>query len=170
MSTTLSNLGRISFLAASLGLVAALSGCAQNDSSNQSAEKSVATASLANTYWKLIELNQQAVTMQVNQEREQHIIFHSKDKRFTGFAGCNGYFGQYEIDGAISTSTKVATTGNLSLSGIGATRMACPDVMINEQKFLSAVSESTTFTIAGETLILSDEKDAAVAKFKSVYL
>lgn len=52
-----------------------------------------------------------------DEQRPVYIQFNGADKRATGMAGCNRFFGGYELDGT-----------KLKFSQLGATRMACPDL------------------------------------------
>lgn len=67
-------------------------------------------------------------------------------KRVSGFAGCNRYFGTFELAGQ-----------QLSFSPMGSTRMACPSTMQLESRFLEILSGQKlhyTFS-AGNTLQLT---------------
>ncbi|GAB4163471.1 MAG: hypothetical protein Fur0021_38610 [Candidatus Promineifilaceae bacterium] len=60
----------------------------------------------------------------------------------SGMAGCNRYFGSYEIDGE-----------TLTISPLGSTRMACAEeIMAQESSFLAAMQTAKTFAIEGEQL------------------
>jgi len=63
----------------------------------------------------------------------------SDDRRVSGGAGCNSYFGQY-------AST---TDGALSISALGSTKMFCqePGVMQQEQDFLDALSAAEQYEV-----------------------
>jgi heat shock protein HslJ len=59
-----------------------------------------------------------------------------------GSAGCNSYFGGYELDGEA-----------LSVSPLGTTRMACPEpLMALETAFVSALTSAETYRVCGDTL------------------
>lgn len=60
----------------------------------------------------------------------------------SGTAGCNRYFGSYEVNGEAIT-----------ISPLGSTRMACAEeIMAQESGFLTALPAATTFQIEGEQL------------------
>ncbi len=62
-----------------------------------------------------------------------------------GTAGCNRYFGSYEIDGEA-----------IVLSPLGSTRMACAEeIMAQESSFLAALPAATAFQIEGEQLTVT---------------
>lgn len=75
------------------------------------------------------------------------LSFHPKENKITGFAGCNRYFGTYELSG-----------NSISFGMIGATKMACSHLDI-EQKFLSGIGEQKFgWSIEDEKLVLRNEK------------
>jgi heat shock protein HslJ len=111
---------------------------------------------LTNTYWKLTELNSKAATVFPGQ-REPHFILSAAENKVNGFGGCNRFFGSYRAEG-----------DSLRFSQMGATRMACPEGMEQEQAFLKALESTDNYKIAGETLELySDGK--LLARFEAVY-
>lgn len=121
------------------------------------------TASLTNTYWKLIELNSEPVVMPQNQARESHMVLHSENQRLAGFGMCNHFFGKFvELEQSLGK-------GTLQFNTIGATQMACPDLNHNEQAFFEVFAKKGMYKIDGETLILSDRNNEIVAKFSAVY-
>lgn len=80
-----------------------------------------------------------------SQPAEQTLSFDAEGK-FNGNAGCNSYFGSFEV-----------AENNLSLGAIGSTKMACPeDVMTAETAFLTALEKSATYQITGSTLQIRD--------------
>lgn len=75
------------------------------------------------------------------------ISFHPEENKITGFAGCNRYFGSYEI-----------SDDSLSIGIIGATKMACNHLDV-EQRFLSAIGDQKfRWLIEGEKLVFRNEK------------
>jgi heat shock protein HslJ len=134
-----------------------LMGCtpvSQPDSSSDSKP----TASLTNTYWKLLSVNGQAVTVAENQ-REPHFVLHLDDHRLAGFAGCNHLVGRHRIEGE-----------ELRFEEVGSTLMACEHGMEAEGVFLNALRDTTRWKIEGERLDLFDAAGRSLAKFESVYL
>lgn len=66
------------------------------------------------------------------------------DGQVSGSAGCNIYFGSYELEG-----------NNLTFGELGSTRMACTEpVMAQENRFLAAMAAVETFILAGDELTL----------------
>lgn len=114
-------------------------------------------ASLTDTYWKLLELDGEAVTSPEGM-REAHVILASSESRAHGFAGCNNFFGGYQIDG-----------DKLTFSAMGSTMMACPEGMDTEQAFLGALGQTTRYTISGQFLQIYAD-DQLLARLEAVYL
>jgi heat shock protein HslJ len=128
------------------------SGCAAPDAETQP------TASLINTYWKLLSVDGQPVTVVENQ-REPHFVLHIDERRVAGYAGCNQLMGRYETDGP-----------RLSFEDLGSTLMACEHGMETESAFLLALRNTARWKIDGERLEVFDEAGKSLAKFESVYL
>ena len=67
------------------------------------------------------------------------------DGQINGTAGCNHYFGSYEIDG-----------DNITFSDFGTTRKACPnEIMEQERSYLAALQTAERITIDGQTLTIT---------------
>ena len=116
---------------------------------------SVSSPTLLNTYWKLMELAGNPVTVAANQN-EPHLVLKPEPKQVNGSGGCNRFFGSYQTTGTA-----------LSFGGIGSTRMACPSGMDTEAAFLSALGRVATWRISGQRLELSDSTAAVLARFEA---
>jgi heat shock protein HslJ len=70
----------------------------------------------------------------------------TRDGAIRGSAGCNQYFGEYNVQQG----------KNLLLSGIGATRMSCPEEATNQQetKYLAALEKVTRLEVGLSVLKL----------------
>ncbi len=108
---------------------------------------------LAETKWKLVELNGKAVTNTSN--KEYYINLDSKTGKFAAFAGCNKIFGSFVMK---------ATT-KLAFSNIGSTKMSCPE-MSTETNFNKALTKVDNYMIEGTMLHFHNGKKA-VAKFEA---
>lgn len=117
-----------------------------------------ATATLENTYWKLVALGDRAVTVPEGQ-REAHLILHPADHRVSGHGGCNALTGQYE--------TK---DDRLTFSKMAGTLRACLQGMDTERSFHEALGRASTWSITGEKLELRDVMGTVIARFESVSL
>lgn len=116
------------------------------------------TATLENTYWKLVQLGSTRVGVTDNHV-EPHFILHPDENRVSGSGGCNRLLGSYQVDG-----------NRLSFSRMAGTMMACTAGMELERAFHEALGHVTTWRISGEELELLDATGGVVAKFESVYL
>jgi putative lipoprotein len=116
---------------------------------------STSTATLENTYWNLVRLGGEPVTVSAAQ-REPHLVLHSEDKRVAGFGGCNRMTGSYSLSGQ-----------KLSFSQMAGTMMACPDGMQYERAFYDALGKVAGWRIEGETLELFDAAGTSLAQFES---
>ncbi len=116
------------------------------------------TASLENTYWKLMRLGADPVSV-AEGGHEPHFILQPGEKRVAGSGGCNRLVGGYTLDGE-----------NLSFTQMAGTRMACPTGMETEQAFHAALQKVARWKVDGETLVLFDAGGAPVAEFESGYM
>ena len=123
-------------------------------------------ASLTNTYWKLTELRGKPLAITTASEREAHLVLGSQNQRVQGFGGCNRFQGQYQMGGRPQAS---ASGGRLSFSPLASTKMACPQMAL-ENEFFRALSLVDHYTLKGNTLVLGKGKMAPLAKFEAVYL
>ena len=139
-----------------------------------------ATATLHNTYWKLVELDGQAVSMLPGQEREVRITLRSEGARLSGFSGCNPLMGGYVQDGQALQFTQLAGT----LTGVpsaspamraglgrpGAALTACPPPLdALERKVHQLLAATTGQRIEGQQLSLL-QGEQVLARFEAVYL
>ncbi|WP_205702846.1 META domain-containing protein [Botryobacter ruber] len=113
-------------------------------------------ASLQDTDWMLVSVGDQVVTVEQD-NRTSYIHFEKEDNKLKGFGSCNNFFGRYQLDGA-----------TLKLSGIGSTRMACPNMQL-ETKLLQALEKVTSYSISDQLLTLYQNNNA-VATFRAGYL
>jgi heat shock protein HslJ len=81
-----------------------------------------------------------------------------EDGSASGNASCNQYFGSYEIDGS-----------SLTFGPLASTEMFCgePGVMDQETAYLAALASVDTWSIDGETLILSSG-DTEVLRYEAI--
>ncbi|SEW04649.1 META domain-containing protein [Kaistella antarctica] len=110
-----------------------------------------------NTYWSLKELNGKKVTMVPNQEKEQGFMLRSGGK-ITGFAGCNSFSGNYTLSG----KNTITFNPNMAM-----TKMACPDVKLNEQTFANIFKNANNYQVKDKMLILKDAGNKVFAVFET---
>ena len=80
-------------------------------------------AKLNDVKWVLQTLNDKDIVLS-DPNSEISIQFNDVDKRVNGRAGCNRYFGNYEME-----------HDKLKFSPMGATRMTCPDIQTEAEFF-----------------------------------
>ena len=85
---------------------------------------------------------------------EVFITLEAGNKKIFGKAGCNRFFGVYEQNDS-----------RLTFSGMGATRMACPDMDI-ETAFFKVLEDTRSFVIKKNKLTLKDDGNV-IAVFKA---
>lgn len=115
-------------------------------------------ADLTNTYWKLISIEGQPVTMEAGQQREAFFQLQENELRLKGFAGCNQLMGNYSTHG-----------NELSFSGLAATRKACSVGMQTEGEFIQALNAARHFSINEHALTLLDAAKKPIARFEAQY-
>lgn len=126
---------------------------------NDASAASPATATLRDTYWKLVELGGQAVAMQPGQEREVRITLASQDQRLMGFSGCNALGGAYALNGSALKFDQLASS----------MRLCEPALNTLERQVLDALIATTGQRIDGQRLSLLGG-DRVLARFEAVYL
>ncbi|WIY82783.1 META domain-containing protein [Propionimicrobium sp. PCR01-08-3] len=99
--------------------------------------------------WVLDELNDEPAV-----EDASTTLTFNEDGTLGGSGGCNGYGGNYTLDG-----------DQLGISGLISTMMACPGpIMPQENAFMDALPRTTKFAIVDDQLTLY-EQDRALAIF-----
>lgn len=108
--------------------------------------------SLIGTQWEVAELYGQPVA-----GRAPTMAF-SDNNRSHGYAGCNQFFGQYQI---LDTE--------FSISRIGSTRKLCEEERNQiEQRYLRGLATVRHATLQGRELMLLDEAHNVVVRFRAV--
>lgn len=116
--------------------------------------KGMGTAELEDTYWALVELGGKAVEVKVP-EKAPFLELSSTKRSAYGFGGCNRFFGSYESSGE-----------SLTFGALGATRMACPEGMDQEQELFTVLGKVTRYKVRDAVLeLLAD--DTVVARFEA---
>ena len=116
----------------------------------KSAKESV---SLTGVKWVAESLNGKEIKFKEGGS-EVLITLESSDKKVFGRAGCNRFFGVYEQN-----------ESQLTFSGMGATKMACPDMDI-ETSFFKVLEDTKSFIIKNDKLTLKDSNNV-IAVFKA---
>ena len=119
------------------------------DGLSRIANETTGTLSLADLgghEWTLLELGRD---QPLPEDVEISLVF--KDDKVFGNSGCNSYFA-----GVVSPKP-----GELGFNGMGATRMACPEPLMDlERHYLSTLAGATSYTFLAGRLVLSCETDA----------
>lgn len=118
----------------------------------------IAASQLRNTYWRLVRLEGESVQAVV-QQREPHLVFAAEGERVSGSGGCNRLLGTFAVDGE-----------RIELSPMAATRMACPEGMAQERRFVRSLEQVVRYRIHGSHLELFADESQAVARFEAVVL
>ncbi|MCH8537529.1 MAG: copper resistance protein NlpE N-terminal domain-containing protein [Alkalimonas sp.] len=111
----------------------------------------LAAQPLADIKWQLTELMGQ----QLPADNPVYIVFNSSEARVHGHAGCNRFFGGYELN---------SETLRLRISGIGMTQMACMQDNY-ESEFLQALHSVDNFNLTDEQLTFNRARMAPLARF-----
>lgn len=117
-----------------------------------SCSSSKSKVGLAGMKWVLESVEGQKLSMKID-NNEISMQFNGQEKRVSGMAGCNRFFGGYETDG-----------NKLKFSHMGATRMTCPDQEA-EYRFFKILENTDAFQISEQQLSLM-QKGKTLALFK----
>lgn len=102
--------------------------------------------------WDLIEIMGKPVA---GGKRVPSFTLSANGNRITGFAGCNTFQGTYTLG-----------QHGLSFPPLAATKMACPELEL-EQQFFDALRATLDYGLSGDTLTLLNNRKEAVAVFRS---
>jgi len=104
------------------------------------------TSDLEGTTWILEQYGEKAAPKAVIDGTRITATFESSEGQVRGSAGCNQYFGDYEV-----------SNGQLSVYGVGSTEMACMDpegIMEQEQQYLKILQSAKSFKIENRKLLI----------------
>jgi heat shock protein HslJ len=119
----------------------------------------IASPTLQNIYWKLVELNGKPVTVADNQQEPHIVLRDSQPPALGGSGGCNRLRGTYALDGDAIIFDRIAMT-----------MMACPQGMDTEQAFVAVLEGRKFWSIHNNELTLKDATGKTVARFSVQYL
>jgi heat shock protein HslJ len=104
--------------------------------------------------WLLFELNSAILQLPAG-ERQPYLLFKRQDSRVTGYAGCNDFFGSYDLKGDA-----------LTFGRLGMTRRFCAGAAGElEQAFLSVLPKARRWRMEGQMLLLM-EGDQVLARLR----
>ncbi|WP_162127594.1 copper resistance protein NlpE N-terminal domain-containing protein [Flavobacterium phycosphaerae] len=113
----------------------------------------VGKVTLAETHWKLMKLN--GKTIKQKGKKIYGIKLNSKDGRFTGYAGCNNFSGNYVMPSAFG----------IAFVNVVSTEMACLDMEV-ESHFSKVLQNADRYTLNDNILQLKKGKKEVLATFE----
>ena len=109
--------------------------------------------SLEDRKWYLTEIEGDNNIIVIN-EKNPFIEFDFESSKISGNTSCNNFFMDYTID-----------NNNIHFGPIATTKMACPDVIDQEYRFLNALERIDSLEISNNVLFLY-ENEIPILKFK----
>ena len=95
--------------------------------------------------------------MRLDEETDLYVQFEAGGE-LGGFAGCNRFFGSYQLSG-----------NTISIEALGVTRKACPPpIMSFEISFIEALQSATTVAHADARIALRNDQGQATARFDAI--
>jgi len=129
---------------------------AADSSTSPKTGPSSASNTLSGITWRLVELSGIPVATALHGE-QPFILFDQAKRQATGYAGCNRFFGGYNLDGDA-----------LKFGPLGATKRACPDLETGlETEFFKVLDAIRRWEIVGGSLRLLSG-DAVLARLEKV--
>jgi len=126
-----------------------------NQHGNQNYQPEVKT-SIFEINWVLNELNGEPVSEIETSKSIPTILLDATENRIYGGGGCNQYNGGFEFN---------AETGEVEFSQIAATKMACPDMDLENQYF-SMLDEVERMEHSSQILKFYNNSGETIAKFE----
>ncbi|WCM92914.1 META domain-containing protein [Acidovorax sp. NCPPB 2350] len=114
---------------------------------------------LAQTYWKLVEVDGLALPPAPAGRPDAHLILQPEEGRAMGSGGCNRFVGDYRVDGV-----------RLQFGAIESGLQLCLDTGLAEGLYLEALRATQRFRIEGRQLILlagGGEDERATLRFEA---
>lgn len=124
--------------------------------SSASERLSTPDVDLQNTYWKLVTLGDEPVTVEPG-HREPHFVLTLDEPQMRGHGGCNRFSGRYRIDG-----------DRLHFASITRSHLECREGSVQERRFLRVMRTTERFEIRGDQLELFG-LEGSLARFRAVY-
>jgi len=107
-------------------------------------------AELTGISWRPVNVGDQ----EIPEDSGLYVLF-EVDGSIKGHGGCNGFFGSLE-----------KADSGIAVGRLGATRMACPDeIMDRETAFMAAIQRTRDFRSGGDRMSLIDEGGSVLAVF-----
>ena len=128
---------------------------------DQACARSRADAALANTYWRIVQL-QGEPTRTAAGAREPHLVLRQADSvlSFDATVGCNQFKGHWRH-----------SSHTIAFEQAASTRKACPESMATaEQRLQQMLDLAAGWRRTGNVLVLEDAQGAPLAMLEAVYL
>lgn len=139
-------------------LLALLAGCGTRQATRPEEKPMPETATLLNTYWRVVEIDGRRVVFGSGQKMDTYFQL-SRSGRLKGATGCNYLNGSYRRAG-----------DRFAFRSMSTTRMVCSrPVMAQEKAFLDAAVRTVSFTLRGRELRLFDSRGNKVLECLAVY-
>lgn len=126
----------------------------------QTCSRARADASLVNTYWRIVRLQDEALGTMPGR-REPHLVLRASAEagRYSATVGCNQLNGSFETAG-----------DRLSFAHAASTRMACPSPLADLERRLGEVLDAVReWRILGNMLSLKNEQGGDLALLEAIY-
>ena len=116
-----------------------------------------ADTSLAGVRWVLTEVRGTPARSGETPERSAYMELSASEGRVSGNASCNRFSGPYSLAG-----------DSIAFGALISTKMACIDSALTAQEtaFLSALEQTRTWRMAGDTLVFASDS-GALARFRA---
>ncbi len=120
----------------------------------EEAEKSIPTLEgLSATAWRPSHIGE----MSVDEDTRLYVQFET-DGQLHGYAGCNRFFGHYQLAGS-----------TIRFDPLGVTRMACqPQILSFEISFIDALQSATTIAQRNDRIALRNDEGQATVRFDAI--
>lgn len=114
-------------------------------------------ATITDKYWKLVEINGQAIKAPKDTEREPHFVLKKSKGQVIGNGGCNGFSGNFTMEEGM----------RIRFSDLISTMMYCDDATF-ESDFMRALETADNYSVNGDMLTLNRARMAPLARFMLV--
>jgi copper homeostasis protein (lipoprotein) len=111
---------------------------------------------LLETRWVLTELHGESIPGNHTFNTQPYIRMSVDNNRISGNGSCNNFFGTYIV----------REDSQIIISGIGSTKMMCPDMDI-ETRFFEALENANSYYIHDDMLVLVQDANITAARFRA---